>query len=46
MLGKTRIGKYSLQDAALIECYGGWNEKHICEQGKAWSGRGIAFAVK
>jgi len=47
MLGKTRIGKYSQQDAALIECYGGWNEKKsICEKGKVWSGRGIACSVK
>jgi len=29
MLGKRIIGKYSQQDAALIECYGGWNEKNI-----------------
>jgi len=28
MLGKRRIGKYSQQDAALMECYGGWNENY------------------
>jgi hypothetical protein len=35
----------SQQDAALIECYGGWNEKK-CEKGKARSGTGIVFSVK
>ena len=38
MLGKTRIGKYSQQDAALIECNGGWNEKYIYINIHFWKG--------